>query len=106
VISAPKHPKELAKTISGFRALISHRLHANIIAHSYAIPTVGLKWDAKILSYFILIDREQFCLEMRSPEEIVDALLRSISVGVPIDVIDDLKESTAHFVQSVIGKKI
>ncbi len=54
---SPDTPTDLARIISGQGCVVAHRLHACIIAYSYAIPSVGLGWDGKVESFFELTDR-------------------------------------------------
>lgn len=47
-----KQPRELAQLIAGCDAIVAHRLHAAIVAYSYRIPAIGLRWDDKLASFF------------------------------------------------------
>lgn len=57
------NPEELVKTISEFRSIIAHRLHACIVATSLRVPVVGLSWDDKMNSFFVSLDREVNCID-------------------------------------------
>jgi polysaccharide pyruvyl transferase WcaK-like protein len=48
-------PQGLAKVIAGLDALVAHRLHAAIVAYSYGIPVVGLRWDNKLAAFFDVV---------------------------------------------------
>jgi polysaccharide pyruvyl transferase WcaK-like protein len=61
--STPTRPAELAALIKGADVLVSHRLHANIVAYSYGVPSVGLGWDAKVKEFFSLCRRDAFFLD-------------------------------------------
>ena len=50
-IAVPHTPYELVKIISGFRGIITSRLHSCIIAYSLDIPYIALSWNNK-LNYF------------------------------------------------------
>lgn len=102
VIPAPDTPKTLSQTISSFDALISHRLHASIIAHSYGLPTIGLKWDSKLLAYYKMIESEQFCMSMSSVSKTVDTLLISIKQGAPSAKVEILKSCTAKALDNLL----
>jgi len=65
--SRPKSTLELVNIISSSEFIISHRLHANIIAYSYKIPSVAIIWDNKISGFFKKINREKFVLDLNSP---------------------------------------
>lgn len=46
------NPQILAELIAGLDALVAHRLHAAIVAYSYGVPAVGLRWDDKLAAFF------------------------------------------------------
>ena len=48
MVPRPVEAKELVETISGFRAIIAGRMHANIVAYSLGIPSIGLVWNPKL----------------------------------------------------------
>ena len=56
-------PGELATFISGCDLLIGHRMHACIAAHSFAVPTVLLKWDPKLESFAEIAGRSDFFVD-------------------------------------------
>lgn len=50
-------PGDLARLIAGLDAVVAHRLHAAILAYSYGIPAVGLRWDSKLPAFFASVGR-------------------------------------------------
>lgn len=54
---------DLVSTIREYKAIVAHRLHASIIAFSVATPSVGLKWDSKVSSFYDRISRTRFCVD-------------------------------------------
>ena len=74
----PTEVDELCKTISGFSAAITGRLHASIIAWSYHIPFQGLLWDHKVEGFSKSVSAESCFFEgRRSPESIVSSLIEN-----------------------------
>src|SRR5690606_27816391 len=57
VAEAANTPAELVRTIAGCSLVIGHRMHACIVAHSFSIPTIGLRWDPKLDAFFALAAR-------------------------------------------------
>lgn len=47
-VARPTEPRELVETISRFRVVVACRLHANIIAYSLGVPSIGLVWNDKL----------------------------------------------------------
>tara|TARA_B100000902_G_C27316553_1_gene921709 strand:- start:3468 stop:4694 length:1227 start_codon:yes stop_codon:yes gene_type:complete len=62
----PLRPVELIQIIAKSKFIISHRLHANIIAYSYKIPSIGIVWDKKVLGFFKKINREEMALDLNN----------------------------------------
>lgn len=75
-LEPPTTPKELVSQITEADVVLSHRLHANIIAFSYGIPTVGLGWDNKLRSFFESTGRQDFYIG--SSETDIDTVVRKI----------------------------
>lgn len=82
VIPRAKDPLELIQQVGGLDGLVSHRLHANIVAYSYGVPAIGLEWDKKVPSFFAAVGRAQFCLPpaKQTPEIIADALQAALAM--------------------------
>lgn len=57
-----KTPNDLVSTIRDCDGIVSHRLHANVIAYSYCIPHVGLTTNRKLNEFFATTGREDFLL--------------------------------------------
>jgi polysaccharide pyruvyl transferase WcaK-like protein len=74
-------PGELIGRIAGYRAIVSHRMHASIVACSYRIPFVGLAWDAKMEGVFDVMARRPSLVDgsLADPRSTVRALLASIA---------------------------
>lgn len=54
-------PTHLALAISAHDVIVGHRLHANIVAYSNKLPSVGLGWDRKVQSFFEMTERQDHC---------------------------------------------
>lgn len=70
--------------IAGFRAIIAHRLHANIIAYSLGIPSVGLSWDHKVVDIGTISGRERYFTHVTAttPADTVALLHAAIAEGI------------------------
>lgn len=51
LVRRPVEGRELAKTISNYEGVIAVRLHANIIAFSMGVSSIGLVWNEKMLRW-------------------------------------------------------
>ena len=89
-------PTELVEFLARCDMVIAHRMHACIVAHSFAIPTIGLKWDVKLDSFFTLAGREAFiadCADL-DPAELVGLAHRALGEGIDHDRLDQLIAAT------------
>lgn len=80
----PRRPVELARTIARFDAVAAHRLHANIIAYSFGIPNVALRWDRKVDAFMTSVGRENFVADAAEgqPHLVANAIEKTLSQGV------------------------
>lgn len=53
----PTKTKTLIDYINNYDAIISFRLHSHIIAFSYSIPSIAIKWDEKTYDFFKKINK-------------------------------------------------
>lgn len=56
----PKRPDDLVALIAACSCIAAHRLHANIVAYSLGIPSIGMNWDKKVESFFQLTNRTRY----------------------------------------------
>ncbi len=83
VIISPRcaNPAELARLIASFDLVIAHRLHACILAYSYRVPAIGLRWDAKLEAFFAAVGQHDAVLDLErtSNDEIASRVAAAIS---------------------------
>lgn len=74
---------QLVRFISELDKVIAFRLHANIIATSYNVPSYGINWDQKVESFFILQNRHSAVFE--SIASLLDSieLIKNQSIALP-----------------------
>ena len=88
-------PKDLARTISSYDAIIAHRLHANIIAYAYEIPHVGIGWDNKMQGYFAATGRSKYlvtCISVSEADSICELILAAMEEPISPDAINTIKD--------------
>ncbi|EWH09416.1 polysaccharide pyruvyl transferase [Catenovulum agarivorans DS-2] len=74
----PNKPVELVNLIRSFDAVIAHRLHANILAYSFAVPSIGLGWDRKLESFMHAAGREEFLVKSDNEASNILSMLEMI----------------------------
>ncbi len=87
LMDMPKNGEELIHIISGFKGVIAARMHANIIAYSLGIPSVGLVWNNKLKMFGENIRQpERFVThENFKAEYIVERLEKALEEGYHIE---------------------
>jgi polysaccharide pyruvyl transferase WcaK-like protein len=86
----PKNPKDLVEIISGFKGIISFRLHSHIVAYSLKVPGVGIVWDNKVSFFYSSINRNDSCFKLNN------------DIGT---IIDKLDENICHNFENKTLKK-
>lgn len=91
VADAADTPAGLVRTIAGCSLVIAHRMHACIVAHSFAIPTIGLRWDPKLDAFFDTASRGAYVYSAgRTPPAVIaESVQEALAEGV------DRKKHTA-----------
>lgn len=76
--------RELIDLVASYDAVVSHRLHANIVAFACGVPSVGLRWDTKMNAFFALSNRSEFLLpgDLSNVPAVVQAVHDALSAGV------------------------
>lgn len=93
----PDSQEEYINLLTSFKAIIAARLHANIIATSYNIPSIGLVWNNKLTLFGRSIDCENRFIQKEkffNSELIVNELEKSIKLGYNKEKIQELKNAT------------
>ena len=100
----PRTPQELVSQISEADVVISHRLHANIIAYSYGIPTVGLGWDNKLKSFFEATGRLD--AYVGASETDIDTVVRKIHEALAKGYDENLRSEVIADTRKAIDRLI
>lgn len=78
-------PGDLARLIASFDCVVAHRLHAAILAYSYRVPSVGLRWDEKLARFYQWTGRGGFAVPFdRDSARIIEGVV-SEAMKRPID---------------------
>lgn len=73
---------EFLGVISRASAVVSMRLHANLLAHRLGVPAVGFSYDEKVRSHFGQLGRAESVLDLDAPEDVIEqAIVRALDEG-------------------------
>jgi polysaccharide pyruvyl transferase WcaK-like protein len=89
-------PAEMVGFIAACQLIVAHRMHACIAAHSFAIPTIGLRWDVKLDSFFALAGRGGYIADTASLDgpALTALARRAAAEGVDRSALEHLIAST------------
>lgn len=90
LVDMPKNGEELIQIISEFKGVIAARMHANIIAYSLDIPSVGIVWNDKLKMFGENIQQpERFVThENFNAKYIVESLEKALKDGYHVNKED------------------
>jgi hypothetical protein len=82
LLPRPTEPKALYEALSGFRAILSMRLHSIILSYAARTPAVAVVWDEKVTAFCKKIGTADSCFSMDTePERLVKALEQALACG-------------------------
>lgn len=99
-------PEQLVHTIQRYQALIASRLHAHIIATSFAIPSVALVWDTKVRAFFKDTNRTELALDIFTAdgEQCVRCLEDACHKGINSALVQKKSQLTVHALERFFDK--
>jgi len=106
--SRPIRPLDLVNIITATEYIISQRLHSNIVAYSYKIPSIGIVWDKKLVGFFKKIKRERMLLDLNNQDwfSVFTKLLTDSLIHINIDEHTQfLNEADSQIKEMIIKNK-
>ncbi|MBL8709261.1 MAG: polysaccharide pyruvyl transferase family protein [Rhodospirillaceae bacterium] len=104
--AVPATATDLVRAISSFRAIVAHRLHANIIAYALGVPAIGLAWDSKVAEFAADVGRSRFALAPQdyAPDRVVALLAELDAAGGGPDILATMKEASLADVGTLLSR--
>ena len=105
LLSRPTTPSILMEHISQFKTLIAHRLHANIIAYSMGIPSIGLIWDKKVEEFSHITNRDHAFItpDQVTPQLAYKKLKSSMTEKLDLPHQTHLKRKLLEDISSIVN---
>lgn len=99
-------PFQLVEQIAQFRAVVAHRLHANIVAFSLEVPSVGLIWDNKVRAFYKLINRDNWIVDSRelNVANVLEKINSAIEAGIDRQAVFELREKAFSSVKVMLER--
>ena len=94
-------PTALCDFIESQTLVLSHRLHANIIAFSKGVPSIGFPWDSKVSSFFLLSKRADFFIDCEKSN--INTIVERAQLALQTPVANDefLRKAKQQFMQAL-----
>ena len=79
----PVSAKNLVEIVASYRAIVTTRMHAGIIAYSLDVPAIGLVWNDKIKFFWESAGHPEYCVDVANlnSENILLTLRNAITNG-------------------------
>jgi len=100
-----KNSRDLVEKISCFKAIVAARMHANIIATSLQVPSVGLVWNDKMNLFAEMIGCEERYInvdKLLDASYIVTQMEAAINEGYNNNRIDKMKSVTLATIENIL----
>lgn len=80
----PQSARELMELVSGFKGLLTARLHSCIAAYSMGIPSVALSWNTKVDYFMKMTGYPERAVDVMNTDaaEMVDRLMEAVEEGL------------------------
>lgn len=93
-IAQPASAQEMVTLIHACRALVSHRLHAVIVAHVGGVPALALAWDGKMAGQMAMMGHADRLVDVAllEPLQAADLVEKVMAQGIDTDRRDALVE--------------
>jgi polysaccharide pyruvyl transferase WcaK-like protein len=104
LLERAREPRELVEQLAQCQVIVAHRLHANIIAYSLGIPSVGLIWDKKVEEFGKITGRSHFYLDPFNMDPCVvnERIHEAIITGVDSTHLAELKAFVSGDVKTML----
>jgi polysaccharide pyruvyl transferase WcaK-like protein len=106
IVKLPSNPRELANIISSVDVLLAYRLHANILAFSLKVPSVGIVWDDKVTEFASISCRNDYFVSVENIEanHLYMVINKAIAEQVDDSKLDELKIKFYDGVVDLVSK--
>ncbi len=99
-----ENPRELSELIASCDAIVAHRLHAAILAYSYRVPAIGLRWDEKVSSFFESVGRGAFAVtfDSHNAAQMAVSVRKAIAEGIDAEMHTRVLRETARGIDRLV----
>ncbi|MBR1528120.1 MAG: polysaccharide pyruvyl transferase family protein [Oscillospiraceae bacterium] len=105
LVPLPEKPEELMQTISGYKCLITCRMHSSIAALSMKIPSVILSWNKKVDKLMNILGYPERVVNYKDFKSkiIVDKMEAALRNGISEETWNMIRGRSLESVQDYVG---
>ena len=101
LMERPRTTGELVRTVTGFEKIIAFRMHGQITAASFGIPSFGLAWDRKLTEFYGKLGFPQGCAETVPSFSEIEEILAGYDAAVHDRALTQGEESRRCLLEAV-----
>ncbi len=101
LLPRPQSPEELARIVTGFEKIIAFRMHSQILAASFGVPSFGFAWDGKVTAFYEKLGFPQGVTETSVPLSRILDTLSQYDGGIRQRVLEQGERSRRSLIQAV-----
>lgn len=105
IAERPTTPRQLIEIISGYKGIITARLHGLIAAYSLGVPGVGLSWNDKVDCFMENIGYPERTIDIlrQKPSEIVDIYEKAVQENYDPEKRDAFRETLCYETKNALA---
>lgn len=103
----PETVQELIDTVTGFEKIVAFRMHCQIVAASFGVPSFGFAWDAKVTEFYEKLGFPQGSTTGTEDFEETERLLSSYDPAIRDRALAQGEESRVCLIRAIadaVGK--
>lgn len=107
LLPRPVTVQQLIDTVTGFEKIIAFRMHCQIVAASFGVPSCGFAWDAKVAEFYEKLGFPQGVAVEEKLEE-AERLLETFDPAIHARALAQAEESRRCLltaIEAAVGKK-
>lgn len=105
LLPRPTTTGELVQIVTGFERIVAFRMHCQIVAASFGIPSFGIVWDEKVAAFYESIGFSQGCArqvpEMKTIADVLDTYSDTVRENAR-HLAEDSRESLLRAVEQAL----
>lgn len=108
LMERPMTAGDLIRTVTGFEGIIAFRMHCQIVAASFGIPSFGFAWDRKVAEFYEKLGYPQGCTAETIDFSKMEEILARYDAGIHPRALAQGEESRKCLIDAIetaMGRK-